>query len=153
MATALELGLVPGFALQDGDRLAELIGGSGPGGAGGGFGLGNTASGNTDLTNSSNNSATGAMQIVSSVTVVMTATATGNSLQLVPIPVSTALRIYNETGQMIYIFPPTGMSADISQGIAAPINDGLDLTGGMRCDYLYLGNNQWITDLLGSSSE
>lgn len=150
MPTALEVGLVPGFALQDGDKLAQLIGG---GGAGGGFGLGNTTNGNANVGSSGNASATGAFQIAASVTVVMNATATNNSIQLTNIAPSSMLRIYNETAQLLYIFPPSGQSVDIDTGNPVPVGDAVTLNGGARCDYLYLGSNQWISDLLGSSSQ
>lgn len=151
MPTALQVGLVPGFALQDGDRIAQLLGGGGAG-MGGGFGLGNTANANVDLTGSSNNNITGATQVIASVTVLLTVTLTGNSLQLVPVPISAMLRIYNASANPAFIFPPTGMSVDMSLiGAPAPINTAVELSGGDRADFLYLGNNQWITDLLGSA--
>lgn len=154
MTTAMQLGLVPGFALQDGDLLAKLLsGGIVAGGAAGGFGLGATANTNVDLTNSSNANVVGSTLITGSVTVVMTATATGNSLQLAPVAPLTFLRIFNESTQAINIYPPTGQSADIVTGAPAPINAGVQLSGGVGCDYLYLGSNQWITDLLGGNSQ
>lgn len=151
MPTALQVGLVPGFALQDGDKLAQLLGGGA--GTGGGFGLGNTANANVDLTGSSNNNITGATQVIASVTVLLTVTLTGNSLQLVPVPISSMLRIYNLAANPAFIFPPTGMSVDMSLvGAPAPINTAVQLSGGARVDFLYLGNNQWISDLLGSAT-
>ena len=145
MTTAIEAGLISGFALQDGDQIAKLLGGGA--GGGGALGLGNTANNNVNLTGSSNNNVVGATQISGSVTVVTTVTATGNSIQLVPIAVSSALRIYNESANIMYVFPPTGQSID-----GAPVNSAVFLSGGARCEYVYLGANAWISDLLGSPS-
>jgi hypothetical protein len=147
MTTAIEVGLVPGFALQDGDQIAKLLGGGGGGAGGGGLGLGNTVSSAVDLTGSSNNNIVGATQISSSVSVVTTVTATGNSIQLAVIGIASALRIYNEAADVIYVFPPTGQSID-----GAPVNAAVFLSGGARCEYVYLGANAWISDLLGSPS-
>lgn len=141
--TALQAGLVPGLALQDGDAIARIVGGSG-----GGFGLGpSTSSAPTDLTNTGNNAAGTAAPVGTSATVVGTATATGNSIKLVTIPVTTSLRIYNESVRTIYVFPPTGQSID---GAAA--NTAVFLASGARCDYMYMGNNLWKSNLLGTTS-
>jgi hypothetical protein len=148
MTTALEVGLVPGFALQDGDQIAKLLGGAGGGaGGGGGLGLGNTVSSGVSLVGSSDNNIIGATQVSSSVTVVTTVTATGNSIQLAVIGMASALRIYNESANIMYVFPPTGQSID-----GAPVNAAVFLSGGARCEYVYLGANAWISDLLGSPS-
>lgn len=142
MATALQLGLVPGFALQDGDLLAELIS-EGGGGGGGGFGLGST-------TNTNFSAGTTPAPLVASVTIVTSATVTGNQVQLVDIPVCSILRIYNQTAQAvsIVVFPP-----DPTQQIdGAGAGNSVTLSDNAACDYLYLGNGNWISDLLGSSS-
>lgn len=144
MTTAIQVGLVPGFALQDGDKLAQLLGG---GGVSGSFGLGSTANQNTNLSSTGNNTLVGASLIGSSVTVVGTTTTTNNSVQLAQIPPTTMLRIYNTTANPIYVFPPTGQTID-----SAPLATAVVLSGGARCDYLYLGNNAWRSDLLGSPS-
>jgi hypothetical protein len=140
-ATADQLGLVPGFALQDGDLLAKLLN------EGNALGLGNTANGSLDLTGSGNNSIFDAFQIDSSITVLTVVTLTSNSVQLVPIEVASTLRIYNTTPNVAYVFPPEGQEID-----GAPTNGAVWLSGGARCDYVYLGDGAWISDLLGTAS-
>lgn len=152
MATAIQLGLVPGFALQDGDLLARLLSGAFSGGT---FGLGNTVNDNVDITNSGDNTVIGAQQITASVTIITTATPTGNSVQLPEILPSTLVRIYNDSTETIYVFPPTGQSID-----GAPNNEAVWLSGGARCDYMFMGYvvvagvgyQGWKSDLLGSPS-
>jgi hypothetical protein len=149
MPTADQVGLVPGFALQDGDKIAQLLEGAGGAGGvtGGGLGLGNTVSLNVNLSGSSNINPVGSTQVVSSVTVITVVTPTGNSLQLATIPVCTLLRVFNQSAEVAHIFPRTGQSID-----GAPASESVWLSGGARCDYLYLGGNAWISDLLGSPS-
>lgn len=148
MTTALEVGLVSGFALQDGDRIAQLLGGAG----GGGFSLGSAGDVSMDLGSSGNNNIVGAVQIISAITVVTTATATNNSVQLASVGVFGVLRIFNRSTTNIYVFPPTGQSVDLVTTGPVPINGSVTLIAGGQCDYAYLGNGQWISDLLGSSS-
>lgn len=141
--TALQFGLVPGYALQDGDKIAALLGNA----LAGSMGLGDAASTGVDLTSSSNNSATGAYQVVGSVTQVSTATTTGNSIQLVPIAPNTTLRIYNDSLQVLNVFPPANQRID-----GGAVGAKVTLAAGARCEYLYLGANSWVSDLLGTKS-
>jgi hypothetical protein len=143
MPTALEVGLVPGFALQDGDLIARLLGGGGAGN----FGLGNTVSGDVDISGSGDNNPDSAYRIMSSVTVITSANSANNSIMLTEVPPLGILRIYNETPEALYIFPPAGQNVD-----GDVTDQPVWLSGGARCDYLYLGNGTWITDLLGTKS-
>lgn len=147
MATAIQVGLVPGFALQDGDLLAELLTGGAEGVSPGAmFGLGSTTNPSQGATG--NNSFANAAQLLSSVTVLTTVTATQNSVRLAEIPVGTVMRIYNATANLANVFPPIA-----SQQIDGnPPGNPVFLSGDSRCDYLYLGAGQWISDLLGTAS-
>lgn len=147
MATAIQLGLVPGFALQNGDLLAELISGGGTVPPGAMFGLGSTANPSQGATG--NNSFANAAQLTSSISIIPGATATNNSVKLAEIGIGTVMRIYNTSAQLIWVFPP--VSFQFIDG--NPAGQAVPLSGDARCDYLYLGLNAWISDLLGSASE
>lgn len=148
MATAIQLGLVPGFALQNGDLIAELLSGEGGAAAPGAmFGLGSTT--NPAQAATGNASFANAAQLQSSITVVTTSSATANSLRLAQIPPGTGMRIYNTTANLLNVFPPaTNQSID-----GNPNGNPVFLSADARCDYMYIGNNVWISDLLGTSSE
>jgi hypothetical protein len=149
MASAIQLGLVPGFALQDGDLLAALL--SGEAGAvapGAMFGLGSTVNAAVSGAGTGNANAATALPLSSSVSVLTTVTATNNSFALAPIQAGTVMRIYNATANLANVFPPN--SAQQIDG--NPPGNPVFLSGDARCDYMYLGNNQWISDLLGTAS-
>jgi hypothetical protein len=149
MASAIQLGLVPGFALQDGDLLAALL--SGEAGAvapGAMFGLGSTTNPAVSGAGTGNNNSATAAMFASSINVLTTVTPTQNSFALAPIQAGTAIRVYNTTSNLAYVFPPnSAMSID-----GNPPGQSVPLSGDARCDYLYLGNNAWVSDLLGTSS-
>lgn len=142
MATAIQMGLVPGFAMQDGDLLAGLLSGGGLGG--GGLGLGHTVSDSFDISSSTQDSPTPAVSTVTVITVAGDASYFG----LVDIPVCSILRVYNNSGNVIGV-----TTVDPTQQID---NEGAGqavlLSANNRCDYLYIGDGNWISDLLGSPS-
>lgn len=137
--TAIQLGLVPGFALQDGDLLAKLLASASS------FGAGPTVAGSVSGTGTT---AADATQLTSSVNLLTTLTATNNAVKLPNIPASTMIRIYNNSTVVAHIFPP-----DLNQSIdTAAAGAAVQLAPGARCDYLYLGDDRWVSDLLGSPS-
>lgn len=144
VATATQLGLVPGFALQDGDLLAELFTGGG-GLGGGGLGLGNTAAG----INLAGSSALNPVVLSATFTIILSAPAGQAFVQLPEIPPGTFVRIYNNTVQIINIALP-----DPSQSMDGNPGANTTLADGARCDYVYLGFTPgvWVSDLLGSPS-
>lgn len=148
MATAIQLGLVPGFALQNGDLIAALLSGEGGAAAPGAmFGLGSTT--NPTQAATGNASFANAAQLNSSVSVMSSVTATQNSVRLAEIPPGTCMRIYNPTANLLNVFPPaTNQSID-----GNPNGNAVFLSADARCDYMYIGNNVWLSDLLGTSSE
>lgn len=137
--TAIQMGLVPGFALQDGDLLAKLLASAGSFGgspivAGGISGTGTTATSATPLT--------------SSINLLTTLSATNNAIALPAIQPGKMIRIYNNSTVAARIFPPSP-----EQRIdAAAAGAYVQLAPAARCDYLFLGNNAWVSDLLGSPS-
>jgi hypothetical protein len=139
MVTAIQVGLVPGFALQDGDKLARLLSGS--------LGLGATSSTNFDLSKSGSDSIVGATQIVSTFTIINNVDPAHDSIQLAGIAVGAFLRIFNNSENVVYVFPPEGQSID-----GAPVDTAVWLSGGARCDYYYMGDGTWVSDLLGTKS-
>lgn len=137
--TAIQVGLMPGFALQDGDQLAKLLASASS------FGAGPTVAGDVSGTGTTAGDAT---QLNSSVNLLTTLTATNNAVKLPNIPASTMVRIYNNSTVAAQIFPP-----DPNQSIdAAAAGAAVQLSPNARCDYLYLGNDHWVSDLLGSPS-
>src|SRR5215831_634675 len=148
MATAIQLGLVPGFAEQDGDQIARLLsgGGAGPVAPGAAWGLGNTTQPAQAATG--NNNFGTAAPITASVTALTTVTGTNNSVTLPQIVAGTMVRIFNTSANVAYIFPPL-----LTQHIDTAGNgQSVFLSGAARCDYMYMGNNAWLSSLLGSPS-
>jgi hypothetical protein len=147
MASAIQLGLVPGFAEQDGDQIARLLSGTGgPIAPGAAWGLGNTVS--PAISATGNNNIGAAYDIVSSINTVTVATGTNNSVQLPLINTGSAIRIYNTTASVVYVFPAT-----LTSNIDAAANGvAVQLAPGARCDYMFMGNNHWVSNLLGSPS-
>lgn len=147
MATAIQLGLVPGFALQNGDLIAELLTGGAASAPGAMFGLGSTT--NPNQAANGNNSFANAAQLNSSVSIIPAIIGNNNSVRLAEIGVGTCMRIYNNAAGVLWVFPPvTSQSID-----GSPAGQAVPLSGDARCDYLYLGGNNWVSDLLGSASE
>lgn len=144
--SATKLGLVPGFAQQDGDQLAALFDDV-AGNTGGGFGLGPTANPNFSVVSSAGGTP---VPVTASVTVVTGASVTGSLIQLVDIPISTSLRIYNYTAQAIdlAVYPPDPTQQIDTYGPGNPVA----LSSGNACDYLYLGGGVWVSDVLGAPS-
>src|SRR3974377_264806 len=106
MASAIQLGLVPGFAEQDGDRIAILLSGGGaPVAPGAAWGMGSTTA--TGIVATGNNNFGAAYPLAASVNVILTATGTNNSVLLPQIATGTSIRIFNTSAATIYVFPPT----------------------------------------------
>jgi hypothetical protein len=136
--TANMLGLVPGFALQDGDLMAKLFTDMG------GWGLGSLvdrelrAQGLTFQT---------AQKIRASVNLVTYANATNDALRLLMIPECTSIRIYNTTTQALKIYPPA-----TDQRIASAA-EGVHVTlpASGRGDFMFIGEKRWMSATLGAS--
>jgi len=138
---AVQVGLVPGFALQDGDRLALLLHEAGS------WGLG--LSTDPEVRPEGNNNFDMAQEIRSSVIVLEHVTHTDNSLRLPLIQPGKMIRVYHMGGtHHAHIFPATRQ-----QRIdAAMPGHSVWLSGNARAEYLYIGHNRWLSNLLGSAS-
>ena len=137
---AIQVGLNPGFALQDGDLIARLIAGAGS------WALGSTV--DLEARASGNNSMASAYEVRSSVVVLTHVTATENSVRLPNSGLMTIVRVFNMTPNVARIFPPDGDSRidAVSPG------HSVWLSGNARCDYLHVGTTRWLSTLLGSAS-
>jgi len=137
--TAIQFGLMPGFALQDGDLLARLIWNAGA------WGLGATV--DIEGHPHGNNNFHEATPITNSFTVVHPSHS-NNGLRLPHIAAGSMVRVYNTGSTHAHIFP-----ADQEQRIdAVPPGQSVWLSGGARCDYVYVGDNRWLSNLLGGAS-
>lgn len=139
--TAIQMGLMSGFALQDGDLLAKLL--AGAGNFGGAPGVGGSAAGAVGGTNAATAGA-----LTSSINVMTGLTATTNSFSLPNTQAGKIIRIYNDSTVAMQVFPPAANQTIDTAAAGAAVT----LSPGARCDYVFMGNNSWVSDLLGSPS-
>lgn len=137
---AIQVGLVPGFALQDGDQIAKLLHTNNS------WGLGNTVEWDGEAHGSNNFDH--AAQINASVVILRHVTTTNSGVKLPEIQPIGIIRIYNQTPNVAHVFPPLNDQC-IDE---VPPAGSVWLSGGARCEYLFLGDNRWISNLLGSAS-
>jgi len=132
------LGLVPGFALQDGDLMAKLFTDMGA------WGLGALV--NREFQAQGNSRATAA-QIRSSVTLVTHAVANNNAVRVPIIPECTSLRLFNHSSpaHAILVYPPNEY---MRIGELAPGASVTMLATHAALDLLYVGGGQWYAIVL-----
>jgi len=147
MSLAISAGLVPGFAAQDGDAIARVSNVAGPFALGASVAFNALAAGNFGAT-----PPVGGYQITNSITII-TGTApgaTGAGYVILPlIPPGGVVRIYNTTGNTTGIMPPLPTQQIDQWAIGA----GSQITGQTRAEFVYLGNNRWVSNLLGAISQ
>jgi len=128
---------MPGFALQDGDLIAKLLTTSS-----GGFGLGATVDHNIEGTGTTIGAA---KQLQSSVNIIGTNSVTNHAVRLPLLSPVTSVRVYNRGSASSSVFPPNpGQSIDGgAPGAAVSVPDD------SAREFMYLGNNSWISHEIG----
>jgi hypothetical protein len=89
-----------------------------------------------------------AFQMNTSFLILTHVSATDSGVKLPSIGIGSSVRIYNMTPHVAHVFPPE-LHGRVD---AAPPGTSVWLSGNARCDYTYVGDDKWLSNLLGVPS-